>query len=69
MSLIGLVCILVLIGVALFLFNNFGAPYVDVKIRKIINVVVVLVVLGWLADIFFGPLPGLRSIGHIRVGR
>jgi Na+-translocating ferredoxin:NAD+ oxidoreductase RnfA subunit len=58
MSLINLVLILIVIGVLLWLVNNY-IP-MDGKIRQIINVVVVIAVVVWLIQIFIGPLPDLR---------
>ena len=59
MSLIGLVLTLVVVGVLLWLVNNY-VP-MDAKIKKIINVVVVIVVVIWLLQ-SFGLLASLRSI-------
>ena len=56
MSLIGLVLTLVVVGVLLWLLNNY-VP-IDRKIKTIINVVVVIVVVIWLLQAF-----GL--IGHL----
>ena len=60
MSLIGLVLTLVVVGVLLWLINNY-VP-MDSKIKTIINVVVVLVVVIWLLQAFglLGPLRDLR---------
>jgi hypothetical protein len=58
MSLINLVLILIVIGVLLWLVNNY-IP-MDGKIKQIINVVVVIAVVVWLIQIFIGPLPDLR---------
>ncbi len=62
MSLISLLIVLIIVGVALYLVNNL-IP-LDPKIRTIINVVVLLVILLWLAQIFLGG-----DLGAIRVGR
>jgi hypothetical protein len=62
MSLIGLIITLVVVGVLLWLLNNY-VP-MDGKIKRIINVVVVIVVVIWLLQVF-GLLGSLRNI---RVG-
>ena len=56
MSLIQLVIVLVVVGVALWLINNY-LP-MDATIKKILNVVVIIVVLLWLLSIFgiLGPM-------------
>jgi hypothetical protein len=59
MSLIGLVITLVVIGVLLWLLNNY-AP-MDHKIKTIINVVVVIVVILWVLQ-SFGVLGSLRDV-------
>ena len=53
-----------MVGVLLWLVNTYGSPYIDAKILKIINVVVVIAVILWLLTVF-GLLPLGRSI---RVG-
>lgn len=58
MSLINLVIILIVIGVLLWLVNNY-IP-MDGKIKQIINVVVVIAVVVWLIQVFVGPIPDLR---------
>jgi hypothetical protein len=60
MSLIGLVITLVVVGVLLWLINNY-VP-MDGKIKGIVNVVVVIVVVGWLlqATGFLGSLQNIR---------
>ena len=59
MSLIGLILTLVVVGVLLWLLNNY-VP-MDAKIKKIINVVVVIVVVIWLLQ-SFGVLGSLRDL-------
>jgi hypothetical protein len=59
MSLIGLVLTLVIVGVLLWLLNNY-VP-MDSKIKRIINVVVVIVVVVWLLQAF-GVLGSLRDV-------
>jgi hypothetical protein len=60
MSLIGLVITLVVVGVLLWLINNY-VP-MDGKIKGIVNVVVVLVVVVWLlqATGLLGSLQNIR---------
>ncbi len=59
MSLIGLILTLVVVGVLLWLLNNY-VP-MDSKIKTIINVVVVIVVVIWLLQ-SFGVLGTLRDV-------
>lgn len=63
MPLINLVVILVVVGVILWLINNF-IP-MDRKIKSILNLVVVVVVILWLLNVFgvIGSLSGLRVGG------
>jgi hypothetical protein len=63
MSLISLVVTLVVVGVLLWLVNNY-IP-MDAKIKGILNIVVVVVVVLWLLN-FLGLMDSLRGI---RVGR
>jgi hypothetical protein len=60
MNLIGLVLTLVVVGVLLWLLNNY-VP-MDAKIKRIINIVVVIVVVIWLLQVFglLGPLQNIR---------
>jgi len=60
MPLIQLVIALVIVGVALWLINNY-IP-MDATIKKILNVVVVIVVILWLLSIF-GVLGSMS--GHV----
>ncbi len=62
MPLINLVVILIVVGVLLWLVNNY-IP-MDGKIKQILNVVVVIVVVLWLLQVF----GVLGSLGGIRVG-
>lgn len=57
---IHLIVILVVIGVILWLVNNY-IP-MDHKIKSILNIVVVICVVVWLLSVFgvIGPLSGLR---------
>ena len=59
MSLIGLILTLVVVGILLWLVNNY-IP-MDSKIKTIINVVVVIVVVIWLLQAF-GVLGSLRDV-------
>jgi hypothetical protein len=59
MSLIGLIITLVVVGVLLWLLNNY-VP-MDPKIKTILNVVVVIVVVIWLLQAF-GVLGSLRDL-------
>ena len=59
MSLIGLILTLVVVGVLLWLLNNYVR--MDSKIKTIINVVVVIVVVIWLLQAF-GVLGSLRDV-------
>lgn len=61
MSLLGIILVLVLIGVALYLINAF-IP-MDGKIKNILNIVVVIVVVLWLLKVF----GLLDAIGSVRV--
>lgn len=63
MPLINLIIVLIVIGVLLWLVNNY-IP-MDGKIKKILNIVVVIVVVLWLLQVF-GVLGSLDSV---RVGR
>jgi hypothetical protein len=60
MPLTHLIIILVVVGVILWLINNY-IP-MDRKIKKILNVVVVIAVIIWLLSVFgvIGSLSGLR---------
>ncbi|MBA3028613.1 MAG: hypothetical protein FP816_07360 [Desulfobacteraceae bacterium] len=63
MPLINLIIILVVVGLILWLVNNY-IP-MDRKIKSILNVVVVIVVVLWLLSVF----GVIGSISGIRVGR
>jgi len=63
MPLIQLVVVLIVVGVLLWLVNNY-LP-MDAKIKNILNIVVVIAVVLWLLNVF-GVLSGLSGI---RVGR
>ena len=63
MSLISLVVVLIVIGVLLWVVNT-QVTMIDANIKKIINIVVIIVVCFWLLSVF-GILPDLNAI---RVG-
>jgi hypothetical protein len=63
MSLVSLIVVLIVVGLLLWLVNNY-IP-MDGKIKQILNIVVVIAVILWLLQAF-GVLDGL---GGIRVGR
>jgi len=63
MSLISLIITLIVVGVLLWLVNNY-IP-MDSKIKRILNIVVVVAVVVWLLNIL-GLIDSLRSI---RIGR
>jgi hypothetical protein len=60
MPLINLIIILVVVGVILWLINNY-IP-MDRKIKSILNIVVVIVVIIWLLSVFgvIGSLSGIQ---------
>jgi hypothetical protein len=60
MSLISVVVVLVVVGVVLWLVNNY-IP-MDGKIKSILNVVVIIVLAIWLLQSFgiIGPINGIR---------
>jgi hypothetical protein len=63
MSLVSLVITLIVVGVLLWLINNY-IP-MDAKIKSILNIVVVVVVVLWLLNLL-GLMDSLRGI---RIGR
>ena len=63
MSLISLVIVLIVVGVLLWLVNNY-IP-MDRKIKNILNIVVVIAVVIWLLQVF----GVLGSLGSIHIGR
>jgi hypothetical protein len=63
MSLISVLITLVIIGILLWLVNNY-IP-MDGKIKRILNIVVIIVTVLWLLSAF----GVLGSMEHIRVGR
>jgi hypothetical protein len=67
MSLISLVLVLVCVGIGLYLLNQYGGAYIDGKILKLINVVVVVACILWVASAF-GLLDACRTVQVPRVG-
>jgi hypothetical protein len=63
MSLISLIVVLIVVGLLLWLINNY-IP-MDGKIKQILNIVVVIAVILWLLQVF----GLLGDIGAIHVGR
>lgn len=64
MGLLTLIVLLVVVGVVLWVVNT-QIPWIDANIKKIINIVVIIVVCLWLLSVF-GILPDLNAI---RVGK
>ena len=62
MSLISLVVVLIIVGVLLWLVNNF-IP-LDPKIKQILNAVVIICVVLWLLTVFLGG----SHLADIKVG-
>lgn len=58
MGLIQLLVVLIILGVALYLVETY-IP-MSPPIKTVIRVIVVLVLLLWLLQLVFGPIPGLR---------
>jgi hypothetical protein len=67
MSLISLLIVLVIVGVALWLINTY-IP-MDGKIKKVLNVVVVIIVIAWLLNVFgiFGSHSNMH-VGNFHMG-
>jgi hypothetical protein len=63
-SLITLIVVLVVVGVALYLINNY-VP-MDPKVRSILNIAVVIFVLIWLLVSFLGA-GTVSNVGSIRL--
>lgn len=66
MSLISLIGILIVVGVALWLINTY-VP-MDGKIKSILNAVVVIAVIIWLLQVF-GIIGSIGGLNNIRVGQ
>lgn len=52
MPLLTVVLVLLVVGVLLAVINMYGSPYIDAKILKIINAVVIIAVILWLLRVF-----------------
>ena len=63
MTLLNIVVVLIVVGVLLWLVNNY-IP-MDAKIKQILNVAVVIIVVLWLLTVFLG---GFGALNAIRVG-
>jgi hypothetical protein len=64
MPLLSLIVALIVVGVLLWLVNNF-VP-MDPKIKSILNAVVVIVLVIWLLGVLLG---GWGNVGNIRIGK
>ena len=69
MPLIQIIIVLVVVGVILFLINNY-IP-MDATIKRILNIVVVIAVILWLLSVFgvLGHLPGFMWAGKEATGK
>lgn len=63
MSLLSLIVTLIVVGILLWLVNNY-IP-MDVKIKQILNIVVVIAVVLWLLS----AIGVFQHLGSVRVGR
>lgn len=52
MPLLTVIIVLLVVGVLLALINMYGPPYIDAKILKLINIVVIVAVIIWLLRVF-----------------
>lgn len=52
MPLLQIILILLAVGVVMAVINLYGTPYVDARILKIINFVIIVVVVIWLLKVF-----------------
>jgi Na+-translocating ferredoxin:NAD+ oxidoreductase RnfA subunit len=59
-----LIAVLIVIGVALWAVNKFGAEFIDAKILKIINIVVIIAVVIWLVSLFIPINLDTVRVGH-----
>lgn len=66
MSLVALVVTLLVVGVLLWAVNRFGGEFVDGKILRIINIVVIIAVIVWLLSVF-GLLDSCNTVRVPRV--
>ena len=58
MDLISLIIVIVIIGVILYLVNQY-IP-MDAKIKQILNIVIVIALVIWLLSLFIGGIPNVR---------
>jgi len=58
MSLLTLILILVVVGVVMYLINLY-VP-MDGTIKRIMNIVVIIILLIWLLQVIIGPFPDIR---------
>ena len=58
MDLISLIIVIVIIGVILWLVNQY-VP-MDAKIKQILNIVIVIALVLWLLSLFIGGFPNIR---------
>jgi hypothetical protein len=65
MSLFTIIAVIVIVGVVLYLINQF-IP-MEPRIKQILNIAVIIILVLWLLSIVFGF--DLHSVGNIRVGR
>lgn len=65
MSLLSLIVVLIVVGVLLWLVNEY-LP-MDPAIKRILNIAVVVIVVIWLLSLLLG-FAGMGSLGSIRVG-
>jgi hypothetical protein len=63
MPIFTLLFVIILVGVGLYVVN--AVIPMDANVKKILNVVVILVLLVWLFDVFIG----FGTLGGARVGR
>ncbi len=64
MSLLMIVVALIVAGILLWLVNTYLGPYMDAKVVRLINVVVIIVLVLWLLNVF-----GLwAALSTVRVG-
>lgn len=60
MPLLTLIILLLIVGAILWVINT-QLPFIDANIKKIINIVVIIIVILWLLSVF-GILPDLNAI-------
>lgn len=63
MTILSLIIVLVVVGAVLYLVNS--VIPMDAKVKTIVNVIVVVLLLIWLASMFLGGVPFLDTrVGH-----